>query len=383
SMQHTTESRDITASKRIMVTPNAPRFLRNGDKATIEVAVFNNSEETVSAKVITEWFDPTDGHVIGRSEKMTEIQPMLSVTTDATITVPSEGQMLGFRTRAITSDGSDGQQNIIRLLPADVPVVQSENFYLAPNDSVYSVSLPKAAKDMKLTLTYCDNPLWYVVTALPGIQSPDLRTAPDAAASIFSAVVAKEIMTRYPEVANAVRYWTEAAGSDSTLTSMLESNPDLKTLLLKSTPWQQEAMSDTERMRRLSLLFDRSQTDQAYDNAIGLLEKLRQPDGGMAWNTFYPRSSEWATEAVAAILCELNRIGYFPSGDKRLKAIYHSALGYLQNIAEKAVTTDPRYINITFAMIASATPDFTLSATGQQIVDRTVQSVIRTWKELT
>lgn len=383
SMQHTTESRDITASKRIMVTPNAPRFLRNGDKATIEVAVFNNSDETVSAKVITEWFDPTDGHVIGRSEKTTEIQPMLSVTTDATITVPSEGQMLGFRTRAITSDGSDGQQNIIRLLPADVPVVQSDNFYLAPNDSVYSVSLPKAAKDMKLTLTYCDNPLWYVVTALPGIQSPDLRTAPDAAASIFSTVVAKEIMTRYPEVANAVRYWTEAADSDSTLTSMLESNPDLKTLLLKSTPWQQEAMSDTERMRRLSLLFDRSQTDQAYDNAIGLLEKLRQPDGGMAWNTFYPRSSEWATETVAAILCELNRIGYFPSGDKKLRTIYHSALGYLQNIAEKAVTTDPRYINITFAMIASATPDFTLSATGQQIVDRTVQYVIGTWKELT
>ena len=98
------------------------------------------------------------------------------------------------------------------------------------------MSLPKAAKDMKLTLTYCDNPLWFVITALPGIQTPGLRTAPDAAAAVFSTVVAREIMARYPEVAKAVRHWSESADSDSTLTSMLERNPDLKTLLLKSTP---------------------------------------------------------------------------------------------------------------------------------------------------
>ncbi|MDE6524661.1 MAG: hypothetical protein K2L66_03780, partial [Paramuribaculum sp.] len=68
SLQHATESRDITASKRIMVTPNAPRFLRNGDEADIEVAVFNNSDNAVKATVINEWFDPADGHVIGRHE---------------------------------------------------------------------------------------------------------------------------------------------------------------------------------------------------------------------------------------------------------------------------------------------------------------------------
>ncbi len=383
SLRHTTEIRDITASKRIMVTPNPPRFLRNGDEADIEVAVFNNSDHAVTARVINEWFDPDDGHIIDRHEQTTEIQPMLSVKSTSTITVPSEGQMLGFRTRAVTSDGSDGQQNIVPLLPAETPVVQSDNFYLAPDDSVYSMSLPKAAKDMKLTLTYCDNPLWFVITALPGIQTPGLRTAPDAAAAVFSTVVARKIMARYPEVAKAVRHWSESADSDSTLTSMLERNPDLKTLLLKSTPWQQEAMSDTERIRRLSMLFDRAQTDQAYNDAIELLEKLRQTDGGMAWNTFYPRSSEWATEAVAAILGELNRIGYFPTGDKRLKAIYHSALGYIQYGAAKALTADPKHTDITFAMLASAAPGFTPSADGQRIIDRTLQSVIERWKSLT
>ena len=90
-----------------------------------------------------------------------------------------------------------------------------------------------------------------------------------------------------------------------------------------------------------------------------------------------------ATEAVAAILGELNRIGYFPVGDSRLRAVYYSALGYIQSGAEKALTADPKYTDITFAMLASVAPGFTPSADGQRIIDRTLQSVIERWKSLT
>lgn len=382
SMEYATESRDIVAAKRVMVTPNAPRFLRNGDKTAVGIAVFNNSDTPVKADVTAEWFDPVSGQIIGRESQTVNIQPMLSSDITTHITVPAEGQMLGLRVRAVTPDGSDGQQNIIPLLPADIPVVESDNFYLTPSDSLKSIELPKAAKDMKMTLTYCDNPLWYVITSLPGMQTPEFKSAPDAASSIFSTVVATEIMKRYPEVAKAVKYWSESADRDSTLTSMLERNADLKTLLLKATPWQQEAMSDTERMQRLALLFDRTQTEAAYKSSLELLEKLQQSDGGMAWNTYYPRSSEWATEWVAVVLGELNRIGYFPADDTRLKSIYHKALGYIQNEAVKQSRRDKDYIGIRFAMLASAAPDFTLSANGRRIVDHAVQYTVGNWKGL-
>lgn len=382
SMENATESRDIVAAKRVMVTPNAPRFLRNGDKTAVGIAVFNNSDTPVKADVTAEWFDPVTGQTVGRESQTVNIQPMLSSDITTHITVPAEGQMLGLRVRAVTPDGSDGQQNIIPLLPADVAVVESDNFYLAPSDSIKSVELPKAAKDMKMTLTYCDNPLWYVITSLPGMQTPEFKSAPDAASSIFSTVVAREIIKRYPEVAKAVKYWSESADRDSTLTSMLERNADLKTLLLKATPWQQEAMSDTERMQRLALLFDRTQTDAAYRSSLELLEKLQQSDGGMAWNTYYPRSSEWATEWVAAVLGELNRIGYFPADDTRLESIYHKVLGYLQDEAVKRSRRDKDYTDILFAMLVSAAPDFTLSADGRLIVDRAVQYTVGHWKEL-
>lgn len=382
SMEYATESRDIVASKRVMVTPNAPRFLRNGDKATVGIAVFNNSDAQVKADVTAEWFDPATGLTIGRRSQTVNIPPMLSTDLTTGIDVPVEGQMLGLRVSAVTPEGSDGQQNVIPLLPADVAVVESNNFYLAPSDSIKSIELPKGAKDMKMTLTYCDNPLWYVVTSLPGMQTPDFKTAPYAASSLFSTVVAREIMKRYPEVAKAVKYWSESADRDSTLTSMLERNTDLKTLLLKATPWQQDAMSDTERMQRLALLFDRTQTDAAYRSSLELLEKLQQSDGGMAWNTYYLRSSEWTTNWVAAVLGELNRIGYFPADDTRLKSIYHKALGYLQNEAVKHSRRDKGYTDILFAMLVSAAPDFILSADGRLIVDRAVQYTVGHWKEL-
>lgn len=382
SMENATESRDIVAAKRVMVTPNAPRFLRNGDKTAVGIAVFNNSDAQVKAYVTAEWFDPATGLTIGRESQTVNIQPMMSADLTTCIDVPVEGQMLGLRVRAVTPNGSDGQQNVIPLLPADVAVVESDNFYLAPSDSIKSIELPKGAKDMKMTLTYCDNPLWYVVTSLPGMQTPEFKSAPDAASSIFSTVVATEIMKRYPEVAKAVKHWSESADRDSTLTSMLERNADLKTLLLKATPWQQEAMSDTERMQRLALLFDRTQTEAAYRSSLELLEKLQQSDGGMAWNTYYPRSSEWTTNWVAAVLGELNRIGYFPADDTRLKSIYHKALGYLQNEAVKHSRRDKGYTDILFAMLVSAAPDFILSADGRLIVDRAVQYTVGHWKEL-
>ncbi len=71
------------------------------------------------------------------------------------------------------------------------------------------------------------------------------------------------------------------------------------------------------------------------------------------------------------------------ASDSRLRAVYYSALGYIQSGAEKALTADPKYTDITFAMLASAAPGFTPSADGQRIIDRTLQSVIERWKSLT
>src|SRR5690554_3463430 len=52
------------SQKELMVTPNMPRFLRHGDRATISTKISNLSDTSVSGKVQLEFFNPATEEVV-------------------------------------------------------------------------------------------------------------------------------------------------------------------------------------------------------------------------------------------------------------------------------------------------------------------------------
>lgn len=374
-------SRTIVAAKPVMVQPNLPRFLRNGDRATIKALVMNNSDSTAHIVTRVELFDPASGATLQVREYTSDIAPNASATVATPIEAPADALLLGYRVKASSGCYADGEQAAIPILADAQPLVESTPFYVPADSLSYSVALPTIADSAQVTLQFCENPAWYVVSALPGIRGDKAKSAPSAAAAIFSAAVADGLLRDYPEIADALRLWTASDRSDSTLTSMLERNADLKIALLNATPWVMDARSQTERMSRLALLFDSNEIAATYTDAIALLHKLQAADGGLAWMSLNSESSLWATESVLCTLGQLKALGWLPD-NKELSAVIASALTYVDNSVAALARKDRKYTDRVYLYLRSLFPETALPGECLAVNSRTLADLRKSWRKL-
>lgn len=373
-------SADVLANKPVMVQPNLPRFLRTGDVAEIRASVMNNTEASLSVATKIEIFNPADNSVIDSRDTVMTIDAGASAPVAIRVEAPVI-PMLGYRIKSSSEQFADGEQSLIPVLPNATPVIETQPFYISPDSTKYEMTIARQGADARVTLQFCNNPAWYVVTALPGLRSDKLTTPQDAADAIFSAAVAEGILRDYPAVRDALRHWAESDRSDSTLTSMLSRNADLKTVLLQATPWMMDAASDTERMQRLALLFDKSEISAVYERSTALLRKLSRPCGGWAWVEWSDEASLWATYSTLMTLGRLNATGYLPA-NKELMQMIKAALRWHEDETVKTYRKYPSVSQMAYAQLRDLWPSISPSATGQQIIAREVQRVVKDWKKL-
>lgn len=374
-----TFSRDVLSNKPVMVQPNLPRFLRSGDRAVILASVMNNTDSTQVVTTDIEIFDPATGAIITSTTKTGRIAARKSETASIEVEAPFDAPMLGYRVKSRTSTFADGEQSAIAILPSSQPVVETMPFYIAPDSTSYSTRLPKMPSDARVTLQFCENPAWYCVTALPGLRNGSMRTSSDASAAIFSAAVAEGILRDNPSIARALRQWSESDKSDSTLVSMLERNQDLKIVLLNATPWVMDARSDTERMERLSLLFDKKEIQTCYSKAIGLLATLQRSNGGWAWIDESGEPSQWATMGVLGCMGRLRHLGYLPS-DSRLSSMITDAVLWLDKETAAQYRKYPKADYTAYVAIRDYFKDIKQSSASARVTAATVQRIIADWK---
>lgn len=371
---------DVISSKPVMVQPNLPRFLRSGDKAVIRAAVMNNSDRTSEITTTIELFNPVNGDIIKTATSTASLAAGADTTAVITVDTPLDCSMIGYRVKSSDKSFADGEQNIIPVLPATQPVLETYPFYMAPDSASYHGEIPARPADARVTMTFCENPVWEVVTALPGLLKDEAMTAPDAAEAIFSACVAEGILRDNPAIATELHRWLTSDRSDSTLVSMLSRNSDLKTFVLSATPWVQAAESDTERMTRLALLFDRKTIDNAIDANLTLLKKLQMPSGAFRWMQQSDYPSQWATSRVLCLLGTLGEMGHLPK-DKRVQPMIKSALEWLDTEVVKDYRRYPDGDFSSWTYLHTFYPKASTTASARRVINATVQRLVSGWKD--
>lgn len=368
------------ANKPVMVSPNLPRFVRLGDRVAIRALVMNNSDTVQEITTHVELFNPADGKVITENDTVTTLAAGKSanvpIMLDATY-----GPLVGYRVKSSTTEFADGEQSLIGVLPSVTPVIESYPFYMVPDSMQYTFTMPQLPADARVDLQFCENPIWYVVKALPGLTKDEMSTPADAAGAIFSSAIAAGILHDNPEIADALEFWVKSDDkSDSMLASMLERNADLKMILLQATPWMLDAQSDTERMSRLSLLFDRKQISATQSKAIKLLEKLQTPDGGWRWIGQFDEPSLWATESALSLLGHLEWLGYMPK-DSKLTRLVKDALTYADREEAKLFAKYPDADYLDYAFIRNRFKSVEMSTDVSRLMAATVQKAVAGWKK--
>ncbi len=281
--------RQTVASKPIMVSPNLPRFVRQGDEVIISTAVQNRTEQVQEGTILFELFDPYTDAIIHARQGAFITDADESKTLDYSFTVPEGATVLGFRVKAATSQHSDGEQQIIPVLPSKVLVTDSEPFYIEGGTRTTTVTMPNMRKKLKsssvenyrMTLQYCNNPTWYAVQALPALSEIEGNNAISIMASLYANSIASQLVTANPRIAQAIESWK--ATGEKNLTSLLEQNEELKQVLLSATPWALQATDETERMQQLATLLDQNRANRLAQVAVSKLHNLQNNDGGISW----------------------------------------------------------------------------------------------------
>ncbi|MDE6120606.1 MAG: hypothetical protein K2F63_02330, partial [Muribaculaceae bacterium] len=207
------------ANKPVMVQPNLPRYLRQGDSARLLATVYNNSDADAEVETTVEIFDIASGAVLESSATSALIAAGASAIVPVDMAAPTDKAAVGYRVRSRLGSFSDGEQTVIPILPSSATVIESTEFYLNPGDTApFTLTVP-ASGDATLTLQYCQNPVWTMVKAMRGLGGGDGLTSVGISGRLFSALAARKVIADNPQVASVISQWKDNP-SEEALTSM-------------------------------------------------------------------------------------------------------------------------------------------------------------------
>lgn len=363
-------SAEIVTSKPVMVQPQLPRFMRAGDTIEFRSMVMNNSDTTRSVESFIEIFNPLTDEIIHKEAFTQVIDSARSAVIATTYTAPNES-MVGVRVRATSGNFTDGEQTVIAILPAEVAVRTGRPFFL-PSDSLSTeMEVPRGG-----VMTVTANAVWECVTALPGLQTSESKSALSLASSLFSSATARGLLRSHPAIGRAITAWQNEEGA---LVGRLDKNPDLKIALLSSTPWVGTAQTINERMARLDMLFNRKLIEQTINDDINNLSRLVK-NGGFAWTSQCDEPSEWITMCVLRTVSQLRRMGYAPES-RKLDNMVDAAVKYIDNEVAKDFAKHPKSTFMQYVWLRSQFPATRMPSGAQRAKNYTVQQIVANWRD--
>ena len=348
---------EAVAQKTVMVQPNMPRFLREGDKSSIVVKLFNTSDKKVSGNARMQILDAETQKVVWQKTQNYSINAEGSATVSFDVQGLKEGVYIN-KVVAAGNGYSDGEQHylpvlgnselVTRTLPITLPEKGEKHFDLTSLFADKEGKQAAQAERAKVTIEYSNNPSWLMIQALPSLSKAKDDNAVSLMSAIYSNSIARHIMKQSPVIAQVVKLWKqEAASAESaraakggkadeagtSLQSVLEKNQELRELVLNETPWVMDADRESEQKKLLIEYLDESLCQNRLTDEVAKLRKLQLADGSFAWWKGM-EGSRYMTTEVAEMMVRLNRM---VGVQQETKDMLTAALRYLQRKAAAEV----------------------------------------------
>ncbi len=337
--------RELTTQKELLVLPNAPRFLREGDRLDLTAKVSNTSEQALTGTVWLELFDPaTDKSVNAtyglpaRAEQTFTLAGGASMTPVWRVNVPAGAAgELGYRVLARAGDFTDGEQNRLPVLTNRVQVTDTRPFYLQPGEkktvTLEGMSTPSPTRTSEVfTFELTSNPTWIGVKALPYLAEYPYDCTEQIANRLFANTLATRIIRSQPRIAEVFEQWRKDSNA---LKSPLAVNETLKTALLEETPWVREAADESEQQARIATLFDIDRMASEQRSALNKLVERQSGNGSFAW---FPggRPNRYITQYVVETLTRMDELKAFSvADDQATTQLLDRSLTYLEGEMKK------------------------------------------------
>ena len=332
-------TKEAVTQKELMVMPNAPRFFRENDKITFSAKVSNLAEKDLSGKAKLLLFNALTMKSVdaefgnGSNEKSFSAKKGGNAAVSWDLKIPEGVSAILYRVLASAENFSDGEENalpvltnrmlVTETLPLNVRAGQTKQFKFDKLINSKSTTL----RNQKLTLEFTSNPAWYAIQALPYIMEFPYECAEQTFNRYYANTIASGIANSNPRIKQVFDTWKN---SDA-LVSNLEKNQELKSLLLEETPWVMDAKDETERKKRVALLFDLNRMAAEKQSVLRKISEAQTSNGGWAWFNGM-KESRYITQYIVTGIGKLSNMKVLNlESELQVADMLQSAIGYLDN----------------------------------------------------
>ena len=395
-------SKEIITQKELMVQPNAPRFLREGDRMEFSAKIVNLSDKEITGQAQLELFDATANQPVdGWFQNMFPNQYFTvaagqSEAVQFPVQVPYLfNKALTWRIVARAGDKSDGEEASMPVLTNKMLVTESLPLNMRGSgtkdfnfEKLLHAGESETLQHYALTVEYTSNPVWYAVQALPYLMQFPYECAEQTWNRYYANSLAAMIANSSPRIKQVFEQWKTK--DTAALLSNLQKNEELKSVLLQETPWVLEAKTEAQQKKNIALLFDMIKMSTELNSNIEKLKQMQSENGGFTWFKGGP-DDRYITQYIVTGIGHLKKLNGVAKGQEdKLNEILNRAVPYLDKKIKEDYDqlvknkTDlkkyiPGYIEIQYLYMRSFFPGHKIPVASQKAVDYFKSRAVQSW----
>ncbi len=322
------EDKTVTA-KEIMVQPNPPRFLREGDTLFFTAKVSNLSAARQSGTVRLSLFDARTGDPIDAKFGVEETEQSFDVASKASqgiswsLKVPEEAGVIQYRVVGSTGRLSDGEEGYLPVLSRRVLITESITLPIRDAqtktfemEKLLKSGDSKTLKHQALTVQVVSNPSWYAVMALPYLMDYPYECSEQTFNRLYANLLARHIAQSDPKIHRVFEQWRGTKSLDSPLMQ----NQDLKSVMIEETPWLRDADAESQQRRNVGILFEDNRMETEVARLHEKVTEMQLPNGLWSWFPGGPEN-KYISLYIATGYARLRHLGVTVDMEPALKSI--------------------------------------------------------------
>lgn len=395
-------TKEIITQKDLMVQPNPPRFLREGDRMDFSAKIVNMTDRELTGQVELQLIDATTNQSIDGWFKNVIPNQYFTVAggqsepVQFSIEIPFEfGKAVLWRIVARSGNVSDGEENLLPVLTNRMLVTETLPLNMKGTgtkefsfDKLIASANSESIQHHSLTVEYTSNPAWYAVQAIPYLMEYPYDCSEQTWNRYYANSLATMIANSSPRIRSIFEQWKNI--DTAALMSNLQKNQELKAVFLEETPWVLEAKTEAEQKKNIALLFDLVKMSGELNANYEKLKQMQSSNGGFVWFADGP-DNRYITQYIVGGIGHLLKLKAVAEGqENKLMELLNPAVEYLdRKIAEdlialkkqKANLNDhvPGYATIHYLYTRSFFPELPIPKESREAVDYFTKRIRETW----
>jgi hypothetical protein len=359
--------RMVQTSKQLMVRPNVPRCLREGDKIEFSATLVNQTDSELTGQVQLALIDPTTNQSVDGWFQNMEANQYFTVASHGStpayfsIQVPYQySKPLIYRIiasaplKGSTVVVSDGEEAMLPVVTNRALVTESLSLDMSGNGSktlefkkLLASGNSESLTHQGITVELATNPAWYAFQALPFLAAPLRESSDQIFNRYYANALGQWLAGRDPQIKKDYDRWK--AQDSSILLGNLEKNQELKSILLQQTPWVLDGASERDQLKNFALLFDQPHLSQELSSTLKKLSHMQSEPGGFSWFQEGP-DDRYITQYILSGIGHLKKLNALPdASNQTLRDIILKALSWLDiqieedyktALSQKSTTTE-------------------------------------------